>query len=149
MICKASIEDPGAIASLINYYGARQIMLPRSLHDIYEHLRDFFVYRESEKVLGCAALHITWQRLAEIRSLAVLEEAQGRGIGSGLVEACLQEARQMGIKRVFALTYEAGFFRRFGFRDYQKEKLPHKIWADCLKCPKFPNCDEQALIIDL
>jgi len=149
MVCKARFDDVQAIVSIVNRFAAQELMLARSLQDVYEHLRDFFVYREGERVLGCGALHICWDRLAEIRSLAVLEDAQGKGIGAALVDACLEEARTLGVEKVFTLTYVPAFFRRFGFRDYPKEKLPHKIWSDCLKCPKFPNCDEQALIIEL
>ena len=149
MICKARFDDAQVIVSVVNQFAAKELMLPRSLQDVYEHLRDFCVYREGERVLGCGALHICWEKLAEIRSLAVLEEAQRKGIGAALVEACLEEARALGAEKVFTLTYIPDFFRRFGFCDYPKEELPHKVWADCLKCPKFPNCDEQALIIEL
>ena len=149
MISKARFGDAETIISIVNHFAAQELMLARSLQDVYEHLRDFFVYREAERILGCAALHICWDKLAEIRSLAVLEEAQRKGIGAALVEACLEEARALGAQKVFTLTYVPEFFRRFGFRDYPKEKLPHKVWADCLRCPKFPNCDEQSLIVEL
>jgi len=149
MIRKARISDPPVIAGMVNEFAARQLMLPRALSEIYESLRDFVVYERDGKVVGCGALHITWEGLGEIRSVAVLEEAQGLGIGTEMVEACLKEARQLGIKRLFVLTYAPGFFRRLGFRDCPKESLPHKIWTDCIKCPKFPHCDEEALILDL
>jgi len=149
MIEKARIDDPPEILGLVNEFANRQLMLPRSLNEVYESLRDFFVWREGGRVLGCAAFHVSWQGLGEVRSLAVREEAQGRGIGRGLVESCLREACELGMKRVFVLTYVPGFFRKFGFVPYPKEKLPHKIWADCLNCPRFPDCDEVALIKDL
>jgi len=149
MIEKARISDPPAIRELVNYYADRQIMLPRSLNDIYEKLRDFFVCREGGEVVGCAALHISWGSLGEIRSLAVAEPAQGKGIGRRLIETCLQEAREFGMERVFVLTYVPELFRKFGFVERPKEELPHKVWADCLDCPKFPNCDEVALIKEL
>ena len=149
MISKARFGDAETIISIVNHFAAQELMLARSLQDVYEHLRDFFIYREAERILGCAALHICWDKLAEIRSLAVLEEAQRKGIGAALVEACLEEARALEAQKVFTLTYVPEFFRRFGFRDYPKEKLPHKVWADCLRCPKFPNCDEQSLIVEL
>ena len=124
-------------------------MLPRPLNEVYENLRDFFVFEEEARMVGCAALHVTWEGLGEIRSLAVDEEAQGRRIGARLVEECLEEARKLGMARVFVLTYTPPFFHALGFRDYPKEELPHKIWTDCLRCPKFPNCEEEALVINL
>jgi amino-acid N-acetyltransferase len=148
MIEKARIGDPKAIQVLVNGYAARELMLARSLNDVYDTLRDFFVWREDGRVVGCVALHITWDGLGEVRSLAVEADAQGRGIGSALVEACLEEARQIGMKKVFVLTYVPGFFRKIGFRPEPKENLPHKIWADCLNCPRFPECDEVALAIE-
>ena len=149
MIRKASLNDPPAIAKLVNDFASRELMLPRSLNDVYEDIRDFFVAEEGGRLIGCAALHVSWEGLGEIRSAAVLEECQHKGIGRALMDACLAEARQLGMKRVFALTYAPGFFRHFGFREYPKEQLPHKVWGDCLKCPKFPNCDEVAMLIEL
>jgi amino-acid N-acetyltransferase len=146
---KARIDDPPRIVALVNHYADRQLMLPRSLNETYESLRDFFVWREEGELLGCAALHVSWQGLGEVRSLAVREDATRRGIGRLLVQSCLDEARALGMHRVFALTYVPEFFQRFGFRPYAKENLPHKVWADCLNCPKFPDCDEVALALDL
>ncbi len=146
---KARIDDPPRIVALVNHYADRQLMLPRSLNETYESMRDFFVWREEGELLGCAALHVSWQGLGEVRSLAVREEATGRGIGHRLVQCCLDEARALGMHRVFALTYVPDFFERFGFQRYAKENLPHKVWADCLNCPKFPDCDEVALVLDL
>ena len=149
MIRKALIDDPPKILPLINHFASKELMLPRSLNELYEELRDFFVYEEDGQIRGCAALHISWEGVGEIRSLAVLEEVQGQGIGKRLVEACIEEAPQLGIRRVFVLTYVPEFFRRFGFRDYRKDDLPHKVWTDCLKCPKFPNCDEVAMMYEV
>lgn len=149
MIEKANIDDPPQILAIVNHFADQQLMLPRSLNDIYENLRDFFVWRQDGGIVGCAALHISWQGLGEVRSLAVLEEAKGRGIGRALVESCLEEARSLGMQQVFVLTYMPEFFEKFGFVLHPKEKLPHKVWADCLNCPKFPDCDEVALIKDL
>jgi len=149
MIEKAHMNDPRDIRALVNHYASRELMLPRSLNDIYENLRDFFVWREDSEILGCAALHVSWQGLGEIRSLAVAEDAQGRGIGRELVKSCLREADELGMERVFVLTYVTEFFAALGFELYPKEKLPHKIWADCLHCPKFPDCDEVAMMLNL
>jgi len=146
MIRKATITEVADIQALVNLYAERGDMLPRALHDLYDNLRDFFVYEEGGKIVGVCALHITWDNLAEIRSLAVAEAHTGRGIGSRLIEACLDEARALKIGRVFALTYIPEYFERQGFRQIDKATLPHKIWHDCLNCVKFPNCDEQAVI---
>jgi len=149
MIDKARIDDPPKIMALIREYARQETMLPRSLNNIYESLRDFHVAREGDEVTGCAALHISWQGLAEIRSVAVAEHAKGRGIGRALVQSCLCEARALEINQVFVLTYIPRFFHQFGFCECPKEALPHKIWADCINCPKFPDCDEVAMTLDL
>ncbi|MBM9535493.1 N-acetyltransferase [Desulfobulbus alkaliphilus] len=138
--------DVRAIHGLLTLFAARGLMLPRSISSLYDHLRDFVVYEEDGSILGICALHICWDNLAEIRSLAVSETQQKRGIGAQLVESCLDEARSLEIDNVFVLTYQAAFFRRFGFVDCDKQELPHKIWSDCLHCSKFPDCDEDALI---
>ncbi len=149
VIRKAKMEDVPVIHELVNYYASRGEMLARSRSEIYEGLRDFFVAEEEGQMLGCAALHINWEDLAEVRSLAVSTAAQKRGIGKKLVEACIQEARDLGVSRVYALTYRPGFFEQLGFGLVPKETLPHKIWGDCLKCPQFPNCDEDALLMEV
>jgi amino-acid N-acetyltransferase len=89
-----------------------------------------------------------WEDLAEVRSLAVRDDRMGRGVGTELVEACISEAIVLGITRVFALTYKPVFFEKLGFQRVDKSELPHKIWSDCLKCSKFPDCDEVALVAD-
>ncbi len=124
-------------------------MLARSLNELYEGIRDFVIYEEDGTIKGVCAIRILWEDLAEIRSLAVKEEFQKSGIGRVLVQKCLKDAKNLGIKKVFALTYQPGFFKKLGFKDIDKSKLPQKIWGDCLKCPKFPECDEHAVIIYL
>lgn len=132
---------------IINLFADRGEMLPRSLSDIYENIRDYFIYREEGKVTACAALHISWSELAEIKSVAVAEEYQGKGYGNSLIKACLEEANELGIPTVFCLTYRPGFFGRFGFSEVDKMELPQKVWSECYRCPKFPNCDEVAMIL--
>jgi len=149
MIRKACIADVKTIHKLLNTYAKDGMMLSRSLSDIYEALRDFYVFDEGGVVLGTVCLHICWEDLAEVRSLAVAEEAGLRGIGRQLVQSCLDEARELGLKRVFALTYKPGFFEKLGFHLIEKSELPHKIWGDCLKCAKFPECDEIAMSVEL
>ncbi len=149
MMRKARIADVSALQQIINTYADEGQMLPRSLNELYEHLRDFSVYEEEETVIGACALHVSWEGIAEIRSLAVRQDRTRRGIGTALVRYCLHEAEELGAKRVFALTYQERFFLRLGFTPVDKKELPHKIWTDCLNCVKFPDCDEAALIIRL
>ncbi|MEW6738697.1 MAG: N-acetyltransferase [Nitrospirota bacterium] len=148
-IRKAKITDIKHIHKFVNEFAKKEEMLPRALNDLYEGIRDFFVYEDQGIIKGVCALHILWEDLAEIRSLAVKEEYRRAGIGKNLVKRCLKDAKELGIKRVFALTYQPEFFKNIGFSEIDKAKLPHKIWGDCLKCPKFPECDERAVIIYL
>lgn len=148
-IRKAKIADVHDIQKLVNFFAERDEMLPRSLNTIYENIRDFFIAEEDGKVIGCSALHIAWEDLAEIKSLAVDVTVQRSGLGGKLVNACLEEAKQLGITKVFALTYKPEFFKKQGFTDVEKSALPHKIWSDCINCPKFPDCGEEAVQINL
>jgi amino-acid N-acetyltransferase len=143
---KAKIPDVPQIHKLINDYARSGEMLARPLSELYEGVRDFLVVRDGERVLACAALHVSWSDLAEIRSVAVAEDAKGKGLGTLLVGACLEEAEDLGIGTVFCFTYQPDFFRRHRFVDIDKMELPRKVWTDCFRCPKFPNCDETALI---
>lgn len=145
MVRKARLSDSRAIHEFIDHYAKKNIMLPRALNDICKSIGDFWVYDDG-KVLGCAALHIYSDELAEIRSLAVDKSSSKRGIGSGLLKACVKEAARLGIKRVFALTVVPGFFEKSGFRAVDKLELPQKIWTDCVACPKLAKCDELAYI---
>ncbi len=134
---------------LVKLYSTRGEMLPRSLSDLYDNIRDFFVSVQNRKIIGICALHFCWEDLAEIRSLAVDETVRRRGIGAKLVKACLEEAATLGASRIFALTYQPDFFGHLGFKKVDKSVLPHKIWTDCLRCVKFPDCDEIALVKEL
>ncbi len=143
---KARVSDATQMHKLINYFAKKDEMLARPLSEIYENIRDYFVVREGERLIACVALHVVWSDLAEVKSLAVAEDSQEQGIGAQLVTACLNEARGLGMPAVFCLTYKPEFFEKLGFSQVDKGELPHKIWAECLRCPKFPNCDEVALI---
>ncbi len=124
--------------------------MPRSLSELYDSIRDFQVFLDGkERILGFCALHPTWESLGEIRSLFVREEVRRRGIGRELVSKCLEEGREIGIHRVFVLTFNPAFFQKLGFSPVDKAMLPHKIWADCIHCIHFPDCKEQALWIHL
>jgi len=146
---KARIQDVPQMHQLINYFADKGEMLARPLSELYETMRDFFVVRQGEQVVACAALHIEWADLAEVRSVAVTEDSQEQGIGRQLVESCLKEAKELGITTVFCFTYQPDFFKQHGFVDIDKMELPRKVWTDCYRCPKFPNCDEVALVCRL
>ena len=142
---KAALSDAKAIRALIDIYARRDKMLSRSLSYLYENIREFFVVRNDGKVVGCCALHITWSDLAEVKSLAVHPDYLGKGAGKALLNAGLNEADELGIPTVFTLTLEPEFFIKHGFKRIPKEKLPMKIWGECIQCPKYPECDEIAL----
>lgn len=148
MLRKATIYDIKAIHRLLNSYADKGHLLPRALSDLYDSVRDFTIFEDKAdgSIVGICALHVCWEDLAEIRSLAVDPGHQELGIGSQLVATAIEEARQLGIQRVFTLTYRPHFFERQGFQVVDKATLPQKIWADCLKCVKFPDCDEIAMI---
>jgi amino-acid N-acetyltransferase len=149
MLRKAEINDVKEIQKLLTHYASRGDMLSRSLSELYEALRDFYIVEDAGRLLGVAALHIVWDDLAEVRSVAVAEDAGRKGVGTEVVNACIAEARALGLKRLFCLTYKPDFFARFSFRIVDKSELPHKVWGDCIKCVKFPDCDEIAMIMDL
>jgi amino-acid N-acetyltransferase len=148
-IRRAKLVDLKHIHRLINNYAKKEAILPRSLSELYENVRDFIVCEQNRTICGVCALHIMWEDLAEIRSLAVDREYQKMGIGKTLVHQCLREAKSLGLKRVFALTYNPDFFKKMGFVDIDKSSLPQKVWGDCLRCHKFPECDELAVIKNL
>ncbi len=150
MIRRARIADVDQIQRLINQFADEGRLLARSLSELYDNLRDFYVYEAGDRQAeGVCALHISWEDLAEIRSLAVATEVRKQGIGAQLIAQCLEEARQIGVKRVFLLTYIPAYFEQAGFRAVDRAILPHKIWGDCIRCVKFPQCDETAMVLDL
>ena len=148
-IRKARIADVKAIHRLVNEFAKKGEMIPRSLNDLYENIRDLFVCEDDGELKGVSALHILWEDLAEIRSLSVKLDSRGTGIGRRLVSTCVREAEKLGIRRIFALTYHPDFFGKMGFSEIDKSELPQKRWGECLRCPKFPECDETAVILRL
>jgi amino-acid N-acetyltransferase len=151
VIRKATIKDIKTIHELLQEYGSKGELLPRPLSVLYDHVRDFSVYvdKEDGKVIGCCALQFCWDDLAEIRSLAVHPDHLRKKIGSKLTETVLAEAKSFNVKKVFALTYHIDFFKNFGFTKIDKSELPLKIWADCIVCVKFPDCDETAMMKEI
>ena len=152
MLRKARIDDVKTIHRMINSSAGKGEMLPRSLMDIYNSLRDFFVYYDEDEssVGGICAMNIIWENLAEIRSLYVAENYRGKGIGKELVEACVSEAITLGLFKIFTLTYKRELFAQLAFKEIDKTSLPEKIWSDCLRCSKYPDyCDEVAMIMEL
>ena len=149
---KSRVTDVPAIYDLLSDLGRQGLLLPRSLSEIYDMLRDFFVVHpdgEPDSLAGVCALHVCWADLGEVRSLAVQSSFQGQNPGRRLIDACIEEAREIGLKRLFALTYIPEYFMKLNFKQIEKSELPQKIWADCFKCVKFPECDEVALVRDL
>lgn len=148
MIRKATIQDIKSIHKILGDYGNQGAMLSRPLSALYDHVRDFFVYidPESGKFGGCCALQFCWEDMAEIRSLAVYDEFHGKGVGSKLLNAAMEEAGKFGVDKIFTLTYRPDFFTKFDFSIIDRSDLPLKIWGDCITCVKFPDCDEIAMM---
>jgi amino-acid N-acetyltransferase len=142
----ANVNDVKAINGLINAYAERDLMLFRSLADIYTNLQNFFVAEQDGQVIGCCALEVIWSDLAEVKSLAVEENHKGRGVGASLVNAAVEKAKIIGVPKVFGLTLKPEFFEKLGFKVVDKNELPMKVWSDCARCPKQQNCDETAVI---
>ncbi|MDG6243393.1 MAG: N-acetyltransferase [Methanolobus sp.] len=146
MIRKANVNDIPGIKNIIDHYAKQEKMLPRSLSELYEFTRSFYVCEIQDRIVGCCALQVSWEDMAEVMSFAVTPEYREQGIGTQLINACLEEAKELGIRNVFTLTYAVTFFEKQGFEKIDKQLLPHKVWSGCIKCPKFPNCDEVAMM---
>jgi len=146
---RALVTDVPQIQRLVNSYADKGEMLPRSLNDIYENLRDYFVFDLKGEIIATVALHVNWEDLAEVRSLAVAEPYTGKGYGRQLVKACIRDASSLGLKRIFALSYKPEFFSKLGWQLVEKSALPQKVWVECIRCVKFPDCGEVALIYRL
>jgi len=152
MINKSTVHDVENIKALIGPYVKEGLILPKSLYSLYTSIRDFWITyddKDDKTLKGCCALQVSWEDLGEIRTLAVSRQYHGLGIGSSLVNACMDEARMLGLRRLFTLTYAPDFFKKIGFGEVDKMSLPNKIWADCIHCPYFPDCRETALVYDL
>lgn len=146
-IRKAILPDVEQMYEIVHYYANAGMMLPRSRCTLYENIRDFFVMEEDGEIIGIGALHVLWKDLAELRTLAVKDGKVKKGIGKQIVAHILEEAKLLKLQKVFTLTYQPGFFEKLDFRVIDKETMPHKVWTDCINCPKFPNCNEICLEI--
>jgi len=146
---KAKMGDVENLHGLINDFAEKGLMLPRSRSTIYETIREFTVLEDGPKFIGGGALHIIWEDLAEVRALVIRPEYQGKGSGKRLIAVLTKEAVELGIGQIFALTYQADFFKKCGFKEVSKDDMPQKIWKECINCPKFPNCDEVAVVKDI
>jgi amino-acid N-acetyltransferase len=152
LVRKARLTDVNDMYRIINHYAEMQLMLSKTKLQLYENLRDYTVAVEDSTphhVLGCGALHIYWENLAEIRALAVMPEKARKGVGTYLVDRLLNEARELEIEQVFVFTYEPKFFGRFGFVQVEHSTLPLKVYNECLTCPKLNKCDELAMVLNL
>lgn len=150
-IRKATVHDIKAIHAMLLQTAGEGLLLPRPLNNLYNHTRDFYVLEaeDGSGLAGCCALSITWEDMAEIRSLVVDKKLRGQGWGRKLVEACVSEGVALGLYRIFTLTYQVEFFGKLEFVEVTKDSLPQKVWADCINCPKFPDCDEHAMLLEL
>ncbi len=150
LIRKAMMEDVRPIHSLLNYFADKRELLPRSLSEVYENLQQFFVVTHNKKVVGCCALYVTWNGLAEVKALAVHPDFQGKGLGKKLLKTTVEEAKKLGVEMLFTLTIREGLFKKFGFKRTKKSMLPHKVWTECVRCPYFPDsCIETSLTLEL
>lgn len=150
IIRNAHSHDVKGIHGLLMACAAKGLLLPRALSHLYRHIRDFYVAEAADgRLVACCALAPTWEHLAEICSLVVDESMRRQGLGVRMVRRCLEDCAKLRLSRVFALTYQEGFFQSMGFTIVDKDVLPQKIWADCVHCPKYPDCDETAVLMDL
>ncbi len=146
---KPTFGDIEAIFELVNSYASDGVMLARSRNTLYETIRDMIVAEDEHgSIVGVGGLHVIWNELAEIRTMAVSRDHTRQGIGAEIVRRLLDEGRAIGVSRFITLTYKPGFFQTLGFRTITKEQLPHKVWKECIDCPKFPNCDEIAMTLE-
>ena len=156
-IRKATVSDVKGMLELINGFAGANLMLPRGPKDLFENIRDFVVATEHKAapgqeapfIIACGGLHVLWENLAEVRSLAIHPDYQHKGLGRKLVEFMKKEAAQLGVNRLYTFTLAEDFFKMLGFRPREKEELPSKLWDDCSRCPKFFKCDEVGMVLEL
>jgi amino-acid N-acetyltransferase len=145
----ARVTDVKEIHKLVEYHANNKEMLHRSLSAIYENIQEFVVLEDEDKIVGCGALYVSWENLAEIKALAVSDKYKGQGFGRKIVEMLQDNAKNLGVSRVFALSFKPEFFIKLGYKIIHKETLPHKIWSECINCHLFSECGEVPLLIML
>ncbi|MCG3775632.1 MAG: Amino-acid acetyltransferase [Nitrospira sp.] len=145
----AQLKDVPKIHQLISYFADRNEMLHRPLSELYENLRDFYVIRQGDDIIACASLHVVWSDLAEIKAVAVREDFQSQGLGKQLIHHCMEAGKEMGLKSVFVLVIKTAYYEQLGFQQVDVMALPRKVWGECLRCPKFPSCNEVAMVYHL
>jgi amino-acid N-acetyltransferase len=149
-IRRATVADVPAMGKIINDCAEFGLMLPRSLSSLYENVREFHVAEDGEgRVVGVCGLSVVWANLAEVCALAVEPDQRGLGLGRKLTEACIEEARSLGVRTIMSLTYEQAFFQKLGFAVVDRQQLPLKVWSECIRCPKNQACDEIAMTLVL
>ncbi len=146
---KARLTDAENIQDLIGLFAAEGAMLPRSINYVISNIRDFWVFEKNGEIVGCCALHPVWHNLVEIKSLAVRKDYQKSGMGKQFVTASIDESKSLGAAQIFTLTYLPEFFKKFSFKMEDKESMPHKIWAECINCPHFPDCNEVLMVKEI
>lgn len=149
LLRRARVADVLGMQRVINRFAERDEMLPRALHELYENIRDFFVIEDDGEIVGCAAVHVNWANLAEVKSVAVAAHCQRKGYGRQLITACIEDARTLGVSTLFCLTYQPEFFKSLGFQLSDRSSLPRKVWSECVRCPKFSNCTEIAMTMQV
>jgi amino-acid N-acetyltransferase len=149
-IRRAKIGDVRPMHKLLGVFSERRELLPRAISELYENLQQFHVAEDKGTVIGCCSLAVQWDNLAEVKALGVDPDYQGQGLGRKLVDACIKDARTLGVTRVFALTMKDGFFQKSVLFEWRRTTLPHKVWTECVRCPYFPDtCVEIAMVKDL
>ena len=145
----ATLRDMDSVHELVTSFANRNEMLHRPLSELYENFRDYFVVKDEGRVVACGSVHVVWNDLAEIKAVGVREEYQSQGWGKRMIAQCMEAAREMGIATVFVLTHKTGYYDQLGFEEINVTSLPRKVWGECLRCPKFPNCNEIAMVYHL
>ncbi|MBI2886968.1 MAG: N-acetyltransferase [Chloroflexi bacterium] len=149
-IQRAKLSDMAKVHALITPFADLGDMLHRPLSELYENVRDYVVIKDdADQVIACASLHVVWDDLAEVKAVAVREDYQAHGLGKLLVGHSLAEARAMGLATIFCLTTKPGYYEQLGFVQSDVMTLPRKVWGECLRCPRFPHCNETAMVIHL
>lgn len=152
LVRKARVTDVADVYSLLKDLAGEGLLLPRSYSSLYEMLQTLYVAESRDPaggILGAGALQVSWEDLAEVRSLAVREDCRGRGVGRAITAAVEADARELRIRRMFALTYVPEFFFRLGYRQVSLDSLPQKVWAVCFSCVHYPDCREIAVVKEL